>query len=123
MTPEEWGPLFQQSMRAGDIDAVLNLYEPEASYTNQAGQVRVGHAGLREELGPLATAKTDFTFKVKKVVQSGDVALIHNAWKTTRPQEREGYALEVLRRQPDGRWLLAIGDPFTIGTELAKGGG
>jgi hypothetical protein len=55
-SPEEWWPLFQQAMRAGDL-AALRLYEPEAAFTNASGQVRIGHAQLRVELGSLADAR------------------------------------------------------------------
>ena len=113
-SPEEWGPLFQQAMREGDVEKVLSLYEPDAAFSNPQGQVRVGHAQLREELAPRAAVRTDFKFDLKKIVQTGDIALLHNQYHVTSPQEMSGYAIEVLRRQPDGRWLLAIGDPFTV---------
>ena len=114
-SPEEWWPIFQQAMRAGDVEAVLRLYEPKAVFANAAGQVRSGHAALREEFGPLADTKADFEARINKIVRSGDLALLHSEWSITRPEARSGYALEVLRRQADGRWLLVIGDPFTIG--------
>jgi uncharacterized protein (TIGR02246 family) len=113
-SPEEWGPLFQQAMRAGDVEQVLDLYEPEAAFSNRAGQVCVGHAELRQELAPVAAVKTDFTFDLKQIVQTGAIALLHNQYRVTSPQAASGYAIEVLRQQPDGRWLLAIGDPFTV---------
>jgi ketosteroid isomerase-like protein len=118
-SPEEWWPLFQQAMRAGELAAALRLYEPEAAFTNASGQVRIGHAQLRVELGSLADAQADFQVIVTKIVQTGDLALMHSEWNVTRPQARSGYALEVLRRQADGHWLLVIGDPFTIGRRLA----
>ncbi len=113
-SPEAWGELFQQFMRDGDVEAVLSLYERDAAFANRSGRVRHGHAELRAEFAPLAAMKTDFTFSAKKIVQSGDIALIHNQWRTTSPRDESGYAIEVLRRQPDGSWLLVIGDPFTV---------
>ena len=113
-SPETWGDAFQQAMRQGDVDAVLSLYEPNASFSSPAGEVRGGHAALREAFAPQAAARAEFNFRIKHVVQSGELALVHTEWRTTRPQEASGYALEVLRRQPDGRWLLVIGDPFTV---------
>jgi ketosteroid isomerase-like protein len=118
-SPEEWWPLFQEAMREGDVDAALRLYEPDAAFANPAGQVRVGHAALREEFAPSA-ARSDFQVTVTKIIQTGDLALLHSEWSVTRPRAASGHALEVLRRQPDGRWLLAIGDPFTIGRRSAQ---
>jgi uncharacterized protein (TIGR02246 family) len=113
-SPERWWPLLQQAMRAGDLEAALRLYEPEAAFANAAGQVRSGHADLREELGLLADAKADFEVTILKVIQNGDLALQHVEWSITRPQATSAYALEVFRRQADGRWLLVIGDPFNL---------
>jgi uncharacterized protein (TIGR02246 family) len=113
--PEDWWPRFQDAMRAGDLAAVLRLYEPEAAFANPAGQVRRGHVALREEFAPNVSGRADFVVNVRKIIQSGDLALVHSEWRITRPRAASGYALEVLRRQVDGRWLLAIGDPFTVG--------
>ncbi|HET7095078.1 MAG TPA: nuclear transport factor 2 family protein [Thermomicrobiales bacterium] len=114
-SPEAWWPLFQQAMRAGDVAAALRLYEEDAAFANAAGVVRLGHADLRAELGPMAEAKAVFRVTVNKIIQAGDLALIQTEWSIEQPEPRSGYALEVLRRQADGRWLLAIGDPFTVG--------
>jgi ketosteroid isomerase-like protein len=102
-------------MRGGNLDAVLRLYEQGAVFANARGEILAGHAGLRTVLGPLADARADFKFSIRKIIQNGDLALVHSEVRTTRPQATSGYALEVLRRQSDGSWLLAIGDPFTIG--------
>lgn len=115
MYPEAWWPSMQRAMREGDLEAVLRLYEPGAAFADATGQTLIGHADLRRVLAPLANAKTDFQFAIAKIVQAEDLALVHAKVRTTRAASKPGHALEVLRRQPDGRWLLAIGDPFTIG--------
>src|SRR6188768_1114250 len=104
--PQGWWPLFQRAMRAGDAGAVI---------AGAAGQNWSGHAGVREQTGPQVEARADFEVTVKKIVQAGDLALLHSEVRLTRPQVRSEYALEILRLQPDGRWLLALGYPFTIG--------
>ncbi|HEU0116169.1 MAG TPA: nuclear transport factor 2 family protein [Thermomicrobiales bacterium] len=114
-SPEAWWPLFRQAIAAGDVEAALRLYEPAAAFANAAGLVRLGRADLRRELEPMAEAAADFRVTVRKIIQSGDLALLQSEWSVERPAPGWGYALEVLRRQADGRWLLAIGDPFTIG--------
>jgi len=122
-TPEDWWPLFQAAMRAGDVEAVLRLYEPEAVFASPGDHLLTGHAELRKVLEPLAQARADFHYTVVKIIQTGVLALVHTETRMTRPQPTSGYALEVLRRQPDGHWLLAIGDPFTIGERLASSTG
>jgi ketosteroid isomerase-like protein len=114
MSPEDWWPLFQRAMHDGDLDVVLRLYEPGAVFASATGEILAGHDALRTVLGPLANARADSQFSIRKIIQNGDLALVHSDVRTTRPQATSGCALEVLRRQSDGSWLLAIGDPFTI---------
>ena len=116
-SPEEICRLFQQYMAEGDIDSVLSIYDPEAVFLNQSGEVKKGEAGLRQELVPFAARKAVFNFDIKQVIQSGDIALMHTEWKVSSPQQMSVYAIEVARRQPDGTWRWLIGDPFTIGRQ------
>jgi ketosteroid isomerase-like protein len=114
-SPEEICRLFQQYMAQGDIDAVLSVYDPEAVFLNQSGEVKKGGEALKQELGPFADRKAIFDFSIKQVVQSGDIALMHTEWKVSSPLQMSVYAIEVARRQPDGTWRWLIGDPFTVG--------
>ena len=116
-SPEEICRLFQHYMAEGDIDSVLSVYDPEAVFLNQSGEVKKGEAGLRQELAPFAARKAVFNFDIKQVIQSGDIALMHTEWKVSSPQQMSVYAIEVARRQPDGTWRWLIGDPFTIGRQ------
>lgn len=58
MTPADICRLFRQSMAEGDLDAVLSLYDADAVFVNQAGEVTKGRDGLGQELAPFAAAKT-----------------------------------------------------------------
>jgi ketosteroid isomerase-like protein len=116
-SPEEICRLFQHYMAEGDIDSVLSVYDPEAVFLNQSGEVKKGEAGLRQELADFAASKAVFNFDIKQVIQSGDIALMHTEWKVSSPQQMSVYAIEVARRQPDGTWRWLIGDPFTIGRQ------
>ena len=116
-SPEEICRLFQHYMAEGDIDSVLSVYDPEAVFLNQSGEVKRGEEELRQELADFAASKAVFNFDIKQVIQSGDIALMHTEWKISSPQEMSVYAIEVARRQPDGTWRWLIGDPFTIGRQ------
>ena len=118
--PEEICRLFQHYMAEGDIDSVLSVYDPEAVFLNQSGEVKKGEAGLRQELAPFAARKAVFNFDIKQVIQSGDIALMHTEWKVSSPQQMSVYAIEVARRQMDGTWCWLIGDPFTVGRQIAS---
>jgi ketosteroid isomerase-like protein len=118
-SPEEICRLFQQSIAAGDLDSLLSLYDSEAVFLNQSGEVKTGEAGLREVLAPLA-AQARFDYTIRQIIQSGDIALMHTDWQVTSPQPMSTYAIEVARRQPDGTWRWLIGDPFTVGRRVAS---
>jgi len=118
--PEDICRLFQQYMAAGDLDAVLSVFDHEAILVNESGDVTQGGDGLRQELALFAAMKTHFAYTIKKVVQSGDIALIHTEWQVSFPQRISVYAIEVARRQPDGTWRWLIGDPFTVGRRGAS---
>jgi hypothetical protein len=44
--PEEWPRLFEQYLNAGDLDAVVALYEPSASFVARSGETVVGRDDL-----------------------------------------------------------------------------
>jgi|SRR6185312_15483167 len=112
-SPEEICRIFKEHMAEGDLDALLNLYDPQAVFLNQAGEVKNGD-GLKHELSTFAAMKTRFDFTIKQTVQTGDIALMHTQWTVSGPQPKKVYAIEVARRQPDGTWRWLIGDPFTV---------
>jgi ketosteroid isomerase-like protein len=119
-SPEEICRLFQQSIAAGDLKSLLSLYDPEAVFLHQSGEVKTGEAGLREVLAPLAAAQVRFDYTIRQVIQAGDIALMHTDWQVASPQPMSTYAIEVARRQPDGTWRWLIGDPFTVGRRVAS---
>ena len=118
-SPEQICHLFQQYMAEGDIEALLSIYDPEAVFLNSSGEIKHGRQGLRGELTPFASAKATFDFRIKQIIQSGDIALMHTQWTVSSPQPISTYAIEVARRQPDGTWCWLIGDPFTVGRQTA----
>jgi ketosteroid isomerase-like protein len=114
-SPEQICELFQQYMAASDLESLLSIYDPEVTFLNQSRESRHGRDELRQELAPLAAAKTRFDFTIKQIIQSGDIALMHTEWTVSGPRPMHSYAIEVARRQPDGSWCWLIGDPFTVG--------
>jgi len=113
--PREVDELFIKYMREGDIESVLSLYDEDVAFVNQSGNVKHGHEALREQLSSFANSKQVFKFDIKNIIVAGDIALVHNQWEMISPQKGSGYAIEVMRWQPDGSWRFAIGDPFTVG--------
>ena len=114
-SPEEICQLFRRYMATGDVESLLDLYDPEAVFLNQFGEVLKGPNGLREALAPLATSHASFDYRIRQIIQTDNIALMHTDWQVTLLQQHSTHAIEVARRQPDGSWRWLIGDPFTVG--------
>jgi uncharacterized protein (TIGR02246 family) len=117
-TPEATDRLFGERMNAGDLDGLVALYEKGATLIREDGTAATGHDAIRAELGGILTAKPHLVMDVKTIRRGGsNMALLYNDWHGTavdadgKTVRLNGCAVEVVRRQPDGRWLYVIDDP------------
>jgi uncharacterized protein (TIGR02246 family) len=117
-TPEEIHRLFSTAFNAGDLDALIALYEPEATLIPQPGEVTRGRNAIRQVLQQFLALKGTMQLQSLYAVNGPGVALLSSRWKLTgigpdgKPIEMSGKGVEVARRQPAGDWLLAIDHPF-----------
>ena len=115
--PEDWPRVFEQHLNAGDLDAVMALYEPEARFVTKSGHTLVGRDRIRKVLAGMIEAKTQFQSRVVRAVTVGDIAQLHTDFEGTKIDDSgntvpvRNKAIEVLRCQPDGSWKLIMGDP------------
>jgi uncharacterized protein (TIGR02246 family) len=120
-SPEACDRLFVDHVNAGDLDAVMALYEPACRMVRRDGSVAQGQAEIREVLERLIAMRPRMTAEIVKVVAAGDIAMVYNDWQMSakrpdgRPVEAAGKALEVVRRQPDGTWRFILDDPYARG--------
>jgi uncharacterized protein (TIGR02246 family) len=117
-TPEEVASLLGQACNAGDLESLLALYEPEAAFVAQPGEVVTSTEALREAFGGFLALKPTFELEVKKVFRAGDIALSFVDWTLTgtgpdgETISMSGQGSDVLRQQPDGSWLFVIDNPY-----------
>ncbi len=120
-TPEEVDALFEKYVNAGDLDSLVDLYEPTATLLPAPGQEATGHDAIRAGLKGFLDGKAQVKLNVTQTILAGDTAVTYNDWTgvMTGPDgakiEMAGKAIEVCRRQPDGTWRFAIDDPFARG--------
>lgn len=121
-TPEDVDRLFAEAFNAGNVEAVVALYEPTSVLIPESGEMARGTAEIRAAITDFAAMKPKMTMGVKQVVRSGDdLAVLYNDWHMTakgpdgQALERSGRAIEIVRRQADGTWLFALDDPYARG--------
>lgn len=117
-TPEHTDRLIGEALERGDIEAVLELFEPDAVFIDpMSGTVLRGHAEIRDGLEAMLDSMPELSGSVRHVYLSGDVALVLGDWtlRSTgpdgQPYEETGTATDVMRRQPDGAWRYVIDNP------------
>lgn len=113
--PEQMHGLFEHAFNAGDLEALMALYEPDAALIPQPGSVAEGTAAIRDALRWFLDRRGRITLDTKLVLRVGDLALLANRWTLTggtmpdgSPAELGATTSEVARRQPDGSWLYVI---------------
>ena len=113
--PEQIHGLFEQAFNAGDLDALMALYEPDAALVPQPGMVAEGSAAIRDSLRWFLDRGGQIMLDTKLVLRVGDLAFLSNRWSLTggtmpdgSPAELGATTAEVARRQPDGNWLYVI---------------
>jgi ketosteroid isomerase-like protein len=117
LMPESFHRQFADAFNSGDVQPLVDLYEPGASLIPEPGEVVSGHAAIAGALGRYQAIGT-MTAETRYCVQSGDLALASASWwirgigPNGEPTEVRGVSADLLRRQADGRWLLVVDHPF-----------
>jgi ketosteroid isomerase-like protein len=112
--PEELHPALTAAYNAGDLESMLALYDPNAVFVIKPGRVTNGPAELRVALQRLIELRGNLTIHPHTFVRSDDVALVLGDYTLSghrrdgTPFELESHFADVLRRQPNGRWLMAV---------------
>jgi uncharacterized protein (TIGR02246 family) len=121
--PEECDLLLFEVLETGDLDAALALYEPDAAFVVAPDRVVTGHAAIREVLRGMMSGGASGEIDAVTVVQSADAALAFTRARGRstvpgpdgKPITVEFHSIEVVRKQSDGTWRIAIDDPTGAG--------
>lgn len=117
-TPSQVIDRFTDALNSGDLDGAMSLYEPDAAFAPRPGEQVHGREAIAEALAGFFAIEPRMTGELQKVLEAGDVALVVNRWSlqgTGSGGERiemGGVSADVMRRQPDGTWRMAIDDPW-----------
>jgi uncharacterized protein (TIGR02246 family) len=114
--PEDLYPALAGAYNTGDLDGLLALYAPDAVFVVKPGVVTNGPAELRATLQRLLELRAHLRIEPQAFVRSGEVLLVVGRYTFSgqrhdgTPFENESRFVDVLRQQPDGRWLIAVDD-------------
>ena len=106
------------AVSAGDIEGALAAFEPNAAMVAQPGVTVSATEALRGAFQQFLAINPKITATGHETVQAGDMALHSFTWIMAGKApdgsaiEQSGFSVAVLRKQPDGRWLIVIDNPF-----------
>jgi len=122
MTPKEFLDSYVKNFNTRNLDSIMDMYETDACFAIQMGQVINGLKNIRQSLQDFFNMNGNLESKVKGVIQTSDLALVNTEWsfKGTSPDGKpiniSGRATDVLRQQSDSIWRVLIDNPW--GTDL-----
>lgn len=114
MRPDDLHPALSAAYNAGDLEAMLALYDPEAVFVIKPNRVTEGRDQLRSALQYLIDLRGRLSVTPRTFIRSGDVMLVLGTFtligrrQDGTPVERTSRFADVLRLHPDGRWLIAV---------------
>jgi uncharacterized protein (TIGR02246 family) len=118
MAPEEVLNSIVEGINSGDVDSLMTLYESDACFASQPGQIAKSPESVRQSLRSFIDLKGKLDLKVKRVLQASDLALVITEWSFIgtssdgNPINMAAKSADVLRHQADGTWLFVIDNPW-----------
>ena len=109
---------FASHLNDGNVDAALDLYDENAVFAVQPGQVVRGQTEIRKALEGFAAMKPTLAGEIVRVLETTDHAIVFNSW-TLRGTSPDGSPIQmgatsadVLRKDSNGQWRVLIDDPW-----------
>ena len=107
-----------EAINHADLERAVAAYESGAVLVARPGQLVRGSAQLREALAGFIALRAVLRSEAQQLIEAEDVALYIGRWSLsgTDPAGNAvvmgGESTDVLRRQRDGRWLIALDNPW-----------
>lgn len=128
--PEEAPKVFQEAFNAGDLDGLVNLFEPEAMLYLGPSQPARNFTEIREAIAGFLALGWRLQIRLIAHHQVGNITF-NTVKHTLRKNTSDGgvdtlrlRAAVVFRRQADGPWRFLVdnGDPFGQSTTRREEG-
>ncbi|MCV0424116.1 MAG: DUF4440 domain-containing protein [Roseibium sp.] len=105
------------SFEAGDLETVMQTYEPNQTIMFQPGEPVSDRDAARAAFEQISAVSPKFSYSGHEVIVEGDIAVHIAPWQMTGSDpegnkiEGQGLSIAVLRRQSDGAWKMVIDNP------------
>ena len=109
---------FEDALNAGDVEAILALFSPDATMRTPAHEVLTGSDELRGEIVRTVAAGAHLTNRARFCLIGDDTALVIVDWtlEATAPDGTRatstGTTANVARRSADGTWRFTVLNPL-----------
>jgi uncharacterized protein (TIGR02246 family) len=117
-TPEQVLESIVTGINSGDIDSLMPLYEADAAFVPEPGNLAHGAPGVSQALNGFISMNGELDLNVTRVLEVDDLALVIGVWTFNgtgpdgEPVELAARNADVLRRQSDGTWRFVIDNPW-----------
>ena len=107
-----------EEFNRGNVSFLMTLYEKDACFASNPGQVVQGLESILRSLQGFIDMKVKLEARVRRVIQAGNLALLTTEWSIVgtepdgKPINLNGRGTVVLRSQFDGSWLMVIENPW-----------
>jgi ketosteroid isomerase-like protein len=118
MTPKEFLRSYVEKFNAKNVSSLIDMYENDACFQVQPGQVVKGLENIRQSLQGFINMNGNLQSNIKGVIQATNLALVNTEWSFNgtgpegKPLNIGGKATDVLRQQSDGTWRIVIDNPW-----------
>jgi ketosteroid isomerase-like protein len=120
--PTQMNETFASAFNSRKIDNLTELYELSAILcADDSSKPRTGMDAIRDELKGFLMVPGTMRSTNNFCIEHGDIALLRADWQIIAEDETiiaSGSSAEIIRKQPDGRWLYMI--DHAIGASLPR---
>jgi uncharacterized protein (TIGR02246 family) len=113
--PAQINERFAARFNERDVDALLELYDPDGSVVEPDGSVSIGTEAILAHLERLVGLSGRMVSTNRSSIIVGDIALVTAEWHIADSTvgDLSGRSAEVLRRRSDGSWVYVIDQPLS----------